>query len=332
MIATVSSDVLTDIHDLAHAPQAWDRLQSRFSGNCKARAGELKSLLNNLEKQESHKMEEFLREIKFIADSLASIQSAITDVELNDATIRGLPAEYEPIVAMVQYSRGHITFDEFRTNLIMYEQRVLHLRAREQGTTHQAFVATYGANSRGAPNMPNAGGQGSGNLGNSQGGANQGNKHNNNRRNNKRNRGKGGNNSNANGGHPPNRGHQDHTIQGGQFALTCSVYCNSVMSSCDISSTASSCANLSSAGSYPSGAANASNPNTVCQICFNTGYGVGDCPQRYTPKTRRLMVPAFATFNTGDGNDCVWYPDSAAASHMTPSEGPVNGADSVAGY
>lgn len=43
------------------------------------------------------------------------------------------------------FIRGRMSFDEFRTNLIMYELRVLHLRARDQGITHQAFATTYGA-------------------------------------------------------------------------------------------------------------------------------------------------------------------------------------------
>lgn len=43
---------------------------------------DLKRLLMNLEKLESQPMDEFLRGIKNIADSLAAIQSTISDMDL----------------------------------------------------------------------------------------------------------------------------------------------------------------------------------------------------------------------------------------------------------
>lgn len=104
-----------------------------------------------------------------------------------------------------------------------------------------------------------------------------------------------------------------------------SALTNSVASYFDTLVSTASHTNNYCAGNFPSNAATVSTPNTVCQICFCSGYSAAACPQRYTTCPNQPMVLAFATFNTGETSDTVWFSDSAAASHMTPSEGPSHG-------
>ena len=44
------------------------------------------------------------------------------------------------------------------------------------------------------------------------------------------------------------------------------------------------------------------------------------CPNHYSPKPQSVL-PTYATFNLAAVDEQVWYPDSAAASYMTPDDG-----------
>lgn len=82
MFATISKDYLTEVRDLLHAFTIWQRLESRFNSAILARAMDLKRLLMNLVKPETQQMDDFLRDVKNIADSLAAIQSAVSGMDL----------------------------------------------------------------------------------------------------------------------------------------------------------------------------------------------------------------------------------------------------------
>lgn len=108
-------------------------MTSRFNEDSTGRAMDLHNRLTDLVKLDSQSMQEYLREINQIFDSLATIWSPVFNVELINCTNWGLDKEYYPIIAAVTYMgdlRTH-TFDDFRTKLIVYEQRLLHLRRRD---------------------------------------------------------------------------------------------------------------------------------------------------------------------------------------------------------
>lgn len=124
------------------ACQIWDRINAPFNESCSARVYDLKDKLANLVKHEGQSMDDCLRGIKVIVDSLASIQSPIPDKELIDYTIQGLNEVYEPLLAVVLYSKERVTFDKFHYKLIQYEERVLFLHNRNDNPHAQVFAAS----------------------------------------------------------------------------------------------------------------------------------------------------------------------------------------------
>lgn len=73
MFATVSTDVIIEIHNLPHAFLIWDRINTRFNESCQNRSSDLKNRVANPVRLEGQSMEDYLRNIEVIADSLASI-------------------------------------------------------------------------------------------------------------------------------------------------------------------------------------------------------------------------------------------------------------------
>lgn len=82
LLATVSREVMTEIRDMPHAYQVWQHLAHRFNSDSLARIVDLKRMLTNLHKAENQSMVDYLRSIKLIADSLSSIHSSISDLDL----------------------------------------------------------------------------------------------------------------------------------------------------------------------------------------------------------------------------------------------------------
>jgi len=69
-------------------------------------------------------MEDYLQSIKHIADSHASIQTPVSNVDLVQLTLNGLDEDYYNLVATLSYDTNLLTFDDLRSKLIHYEQRL----------------------------------------------------------------------------------------------------------------------------------------------------------------------------------------------------------------
>lgn len=129
--ATLSRGLLTEVHTIVHASQIWSQLSARFNTKCLSRVVELKRTLTTTTKSKTQTVEDYVHEIKTIADNLAAIQHPITDLDLVQYIISGLPSDFEPLVTVITYLPGTITFDDLCTKLIFHEQRVKFLRERE---------------------------------------------------------------------------------------------------------------------------------------------------------------------------------------------------------
>ena len=97
-MATISPKLLTEVHDFSHYKQIWEFLPRRFNTASLARAMDLRHILSNLSKDPKHNMEDYLRGIKHIADSLASIQTVVPDIILGQLTLNGLDEGYHNLV------------------------------------------------------------------------------------------------------------------------------------------------------------------------------------------------------------------------------------------
>lgn len=140
--AMIGIGVLTEVRDLVHWFQIWNRLNSRFNVNGLSRVMELKGILSHLQKSKTQSMEEYLREIKVAADSSDAINSPVSELELINNTIAGLDDTYDAFVTAVQYYGGSSNFDDLRTKLIMFKQQVkLHNKRAAKAANHHAFAA-----------------------------------------------------------------------------------------------------------------------------------------------------------------------------------------------
>jgi len=64
---------------------------------------DLRQTLSNLSKDPKQSMEDYLRHIKYVADSLASIRTPIPDIELVQLTLNGLDKDYHTLVTTLSY-------------------------------------------------------------------------------------------------------------------------------------------------------------------------------------------------------------------------------------
>ena len=86
-------------------------------------------------------MENYLHHIKTLADSLAAIQSPVSNLELIQFTTFGMPPDYHTFVITYSMLPGSYTFDDLQSKLIFYEQ---HLKFQQNCDVpvHQALVST----------------------------------------------------------------------------------------------------------------------------------------------------------------------------------------------
>ncbi|CAH9119034.1 unnamed protein product [Cuscuta europaea] len=114
LFATLSRDILVEVHTLKTSSIIWDRLESRFMAASLARSMELKRLFTNIKKKENQSMEQYMREIQKIADALATINSPVSLKDLIEQTLLGLGSEYESIITTLSSFPEGLTFDKLR--------------------------------------------------------------------------------------------------------------------------------------------------------------------------------------------------------------------------
>ncbi|CAH9089541.1 unnamed protein product [Cuscuta europaea] len=141
LFATLSRDVLIDVRDLKHSYEIWERLESRFMSANLARSMELKRLFNQIKKKHDQSMDNYLREIKTLADDLATINCPVPQREILKTTIMGLGPEYESLFTAMSLFGQNFPFETLCNHLLELEQRVLYLRSQESQSLHQAFGA-----------------------------------------------------------------------------------------------------------------------------------------------------------------------------------------------
>ena len=122
LFATISKDHLTDVRDLQHCFPVWQWLETRFNISSLTRAIDSRHLLTNLEKFESQSMEDFLRVVKSISNSLAAIQLPVSEIDLIQYTLNAIDPDYDGIVGTLTYMPGTLTFDDVHVKLPFYEQ------------------------------------------------------------------------------------------------------------------------------------------------------------------------------------------------------------------
>ena len=197
---------------------------------------------------------------------------------------------------------GHKTFDDLRSQLLFLEQW-LKTKTDRHLSVHQAFVATTG-NSQGASGTKGT----SNNKGNC---------------NNRSKGGRGRNNRNDNNTNTNKAASTSPSMPKSSAFWSMpigTVACDSAISSFDTVCSSTLVPNRDTTGMNQLEGILGSHPNIICQICHAPGHSTLHCPNCYHSKSQSVL-PAYATFNPVSIDERVWYPDSAATSHMTPDDG-----------
>lgn len=147
LLATISHDFLVEVRDLLHSYQIWDHLHQWFMTASMARCLELKRSLTTIRKDKSQSMEAYLRSIKVIVDSLAAINSPLSDQELVQFALFSLYRDYESLVTAATYFGGNLTFHDLHDKLLLYEQRVLQIKEHAANPIMHQALATNTASS-----------------------------------------------------------------------------------------------------------------------------------------------------------------------------------------
>jgi len=94
-----------------------------------------------MRKADSMTIDEYLREAKKIADSLAAINSPVPNQDFVDHVLLGLGREYDTLVGIITHFPGQLSVEELRTKLLLHEQRLQHFKEFDSVVSHQAFAA-----------------------------------------------------------------------------------------------------------------------------------------------------------------------------------------------
>ncbi|KAL9261897.1 hypothetical protein AKJ16_DCAP25177 [Drosera capensis] len=109
----------------------------------------LKRKLTSLRKASSDSMEKYLCDIKILADSMAAINSPVSNTDLIEHTLMGLGTEFESLITVLMNAPIAPSFDEIRSKLLLHEQRLKFLSSTDV-PQHQAFaVAPRSSRGRG---------------------------------------------------------------------------------------------------------------------------------------------------------------------------------------
>ncbi|KAH7847861.1 hypothetical protein Vadar_031024 [Vaccinium darrowii] len=123
--ASLSPSTSAHVLGLQTSRQVWVALETLFQQQSQARLDHLRDRLQNIKKGTSS-AEEYVAEIKSIADKLAAINHPVSDSELVTRTLNGLQHEpnYLPFVYAIENRERPPSFDDLRARLLVHEQRV----------------------------------------------------------------------------------------------------------------------------------------------------------------------------------------------------------------
>ncbi|CAH9092822.1 unnamed protein product [Cuscuta europaea] len=143
LFATLSRDILVEVHQLKNSTAIWERLEARFMAASLARSMELKHMLSHMKKKDNQSMDQYLLEIRKIVESLASINSPVSDHDLLQTALLGLCPGYESLVGPLTLFPEGLTFDKLCTKLVHQEAR-LHYQQRLETTVGAPAFAAHG--------------------------------------------------------------------------------------------------------------------------------------------------------------------------------------------
>ncbi|RLN35346.1 uncharacterized protein C2845_PM03G10830 [Panicum miliaceum] len=137
LFAGVSRDILSHIAKSKTAQAAWAKIEAMFASQTRARAVNLRIALANTKKGNLSATEYFTK-MKGFSDEMAAAGRSITDDELVEYILTGLPAEYESLVTSLVTRVESVTLDELYAQLLNFEIRMGLVHGGEQTSANLA--------------------------------------------------------------------------------------------------------------------------------------------------------------------------------------------------
>lgn len=176
LLTSISPGILSHIAKMKTAADAWAKLEAMFASQTRACAVNLRISLANTKKGNSSATDYFTK-MKGFSDEMAAAGRPITDDELVEYILTGLPAEYEALVTSLVTRVESVTIDELYSQLLNFETRMDLVQGGDQSSANMAGRGGGRGNNRGrggpyrgrGRGPPNGGGRGRGQRSNQQG-------------------------------------------------------------------------------------------------------------------------------------------------------------------
>lgn len=120
IFATISESILPYVIHLEQANDVWVALERKFTSVSRLNILQLKNQLQCIKKS-SLTMHDYLKNIKSISDTLATVVTPVDDEDLILFTLGGLPAKYNPFKMAVSTRDQSITMAELQELLCIEE-------------------------------------------------------------------------------------------------------------------------------------------------------------------------------------------------------------------
>ncbi|GMP98213.1 hypothetical protein CsSME_00046184 [Camellia sinensis var. sinensis] len=146
--ATLTPTVFTSVVHCKSCQEIWKYLDKRFTSLSRSHIHQLKNKVSSIMKK-SESMEDYLAQIKSLADQLALVASPIEDEDLVLITLNGLPFEYNALKVAIRARSEAITMEDLAFVLC---SEALHIEADHKSSSLDLTVA-YTATRNEIPNQ-----------------------------------------------------------------------------------------------------------------------------------------------------------------------------------
>ncbi|KAK2968964.1 hypothetical protein RJ640_012418 [Escallonia rubra] len=140
LMASNDPPLAPSIAAVTTSKQAWDQLHTTFANKSQMRIYSLRGLLGKFSR-DSKMISKYLREIRSLANELASVASPISNEELIVKILSGLGPEFHEINAAIRARDTPISYEELFDKLLDYELFLKHEEIKKHPTPIMAQVA-----------------------------------------------------------------------------------------------------------------------------------------------------------------------------------------------
>ncbi|XP_016558403.1 uncharacterized protein LOC107858227 [Capsicum annuum] len=133
-MASIDPTITSAIAKTSTSKQAWDIQQNLYDNKSYTRIFSLCNFLATITKN-SRSMTEYLREIRNVADELATAGTPIPDDELAVKNLSGLGPEYDSISAVIQTRDIPISYEELYNKFLNREILLKHNESNQASIT-----------------------------------------------------------------------------------------------------------------------------------------------------------------------------------------------------